>query len=106
MSIDETCFGLLYACQNKSTCILKSQNLCVNNPRSERRCSHGDNGRWCENDLCLNLNCQHNGTCQRLSYEQAKCICTKSWYGNGRLITIRLNDGTCFNYPGSYRCQR
>ena len=37
---------------------------------SECQCPHGYNDRWCENDLCLNLSCQHNGTCARLLYEQ------------------------------------
>ena len=38
--------------------------------------------QWCENDLCLKLNCQNNSTCQRLSNGQAKCLCNEQWYGN------------------------
>jgi protocadherin Fat 4 len=95
--------------------MLKSANLYVDNPKTECQCHDGYNGQWCENDLCLKLNCQHNGTCQRLSYGQAKCLCTEQWYGNECQLDVNeclinktdlcLNNGTCWNYPGGYLCQ-
>ena len=63
--------------ENNSRCILKSHNRCVDNPITECQCPRGYSGRWCANDLCLSLNCQHNDICQRLPYEQTKCICTE-----------------------------
>jgi hypothetical protein len=81
----------------------------------ECECSDGYNGQMCENDLCLKLNCQHNGTCQRLPYGQAKCLCIEQWYGNECEYDVNecimnktdlcLNNGTCLNYPGGYACQ-
>jgi hypothetical protein len=69
----------------------------------------------CENDLCLKLNCQHNGTCQRLPFGQVQCLCIEQWYGiecqydvNECLMNktnLCLNNGTCWNYPGGYTCQ-
>ncbi|CAF5016122.1 unnamed protein product, partial [Rotaria sp. Silwood1] len=115
ISLNETCFGHLKSCQNNGTCIIKSANLYVNNPQTECQCHDGYSGQWCENDLCLKLNCQNNGTCQRLPNKKAKCLCTQQWYGdrcqydiNECIINktnICLNNGTCYNYPGSYKCQ-
>ncbi|CAF1175880.1 unnamed protein product [Rotaria sordida] len=115
ISLNETCFGHLKSCQNNGTCILKSLNLYVDKPKTECQCRDGYSGQWCENDLCQKLNCQHNGTCQRLPSKQATCLCTQQWYGNKcqydvneciiNKTNICLNNGTCFNYPGSYKCQ-
>ena len=94
---------------------LKSHNGYVDNSITEYQCHYGYNGRWYENDLCLNLNCQHNGTYQRLPYEQTKCICTEQWHGNEYQYDVDkysinktdryLNNGTCVNYPDGYGCQ-
>ncbi|CAF1001650.1 unnamed protein product [Adineta steineri] len=114
ISLNETCFGRLKPCQNNGTCILKSTNLYVDYPETECQCHDGYNGQWCENDLCLKLNCQHNGTCQRLSNGQAKCLCTEQWNGTECQTDVNecimnktnlcLNNGTCINYPGGYTC--
>ncbi|CAF2665722.1 unnamed protein product [Rotaria sp. Silwood2] len=115
ISLDETCFGRLNSCENNGTCILNSSHLYVDKPQTECQCRDGYSGQWCENDLCLKLNCLNNGTCQRLPDRQAKCLCTQQWYGNRcendvnecslNKTNICLNNGTCFNYPGSYKCQ-
>ena len=75
--IDETCFGRLYFSQNSCTYILKSQNRYIDNSITGCQCPHSSSDRWCENNLCLNLSCQHHDTCQRLPYERTKCICTE-----------------------------
>jgi hypothetical protein len=61
------------------------------------------------------MNCQHNGTCQRLPFGQVKCLCIEQWYGNECQYDVNecimnktnlcLNNGTCLNYPGGYTCQ-
>jgi hypothetical protein len=114
-SINDTCFGRLHTCKNNGTCLLKSAHLYVDNPKTECQCQNGYDGKWCENDLCLKLNCQNNSTCQRLSNGQAKCLCTTQWSGSEcqydvneceiNQTNICLNNGQCFNYPGGYKCQ-
>ncbi|CAF2149828.1 unnamed protein product [Rotaria magnacalcarata] len=114
MSLDETCFGHLKPCQNNGKCIRKSLSLYVDNPETECQCQDGYSGQWCENDLCLKLSCQHDGTCQRLPNRVAKCLCTKQWHGDTcqydidectmNKANICLNNGTCRNYPGGYKC--
>ncbi len=91
---------------------MKSVHLYVENPQSECQCLDGYSGQWCEDDLCLELNCQNNSTCQRLSNGQAKCLCNDQWYGNECQYDVNeceragicLNNGTCFNYQGGYKC--
>ncbi|CAF3641598.1 unnamed protein product [Rotaria sordida] len=114
-SINDTCFGQIHTCENNGTCILKSAHLYIDNPESECQCTNGYNGKWCENDLCLKLNCQNNSTCQRLSNGKAKCLCAEQWYGNEcqhdineceiNQTNICLNNGICINYSGGYMCQ-
>ncbi|UJR36501.1 hypothetical protein I4U23_029222 [Adineta vaga] len=113
-SINETCFGQLNPCENNGTCILKSAHLYVDNPETECQCQNGYNGKWCENDSCLKLNCQNNSTCERLSDGQAKCLCSLEWFGNEcqydvneceiNQTNICLNNGTCVNLLGGYQC--
>jgi hypothetical protein len=113
-SLNDTCFGGKSPCQNNGTCSLKSVHLYVDNPQSECQCLDGYSGQWCEDDLCLELNCQNNSTCQRLSNGQAKCLCTEQWYGNECQYDVNecdqdksnicLNNGTCLNYAGGYKC--
>lgn len=60
------------------------------------------------------MNCQNDGTCQRLPKKPAKCLCKKQWYGprcqfdvdecSMNRTNICLNNGTCSNYPGGYKC--
>ncbi|CAF3833457.1 unnamed protein product [Rotaria magnacalcarata] len=115
-SIDATCFGQLHSCENNGTCILKSTHLYVDNPESECECLNGYDGLWCENDLCSQLHCQNDGTCQRLPNGKAKCLCKEQFDGNEcehdvneceltNQTEICLNNGKCINYPGGYRCQ-
>ncbi|CAF3431133.1 unnamed protein product [Rotaria socialis] len=115
-SIDATCFGQLHSCENNGTCILKSTHLYVDNPESECECLNGYDGLWCENDLCSQLHCQNDGTCQRLPNGKAKCLCSEQFDGNecehdvnecelANQTEICLNNGKCINYPGGYRCQ-
>lgn len=114
-SIDDTCYGQLHRCENNGTCILKSAHLYIDNPETECQCQDGYDGLWCENDLCLKLDCQNDGTCQRLPNGQAKCLCTEEWYGYECENDINecealnetercLNNGRCINYPGGYKC--
>ncbi|UJR09595.1 hypothetical protein I4U23_013830 [Adineta vaga] len=115
ISLDSTCFGRVKSCQNNGTCILKSTNLYVDNPKTECQCRDGYDGQWCENDLCSKLKCRHNGTCQRLPHAQAQCLCTAQWHGNEcqhdvnecfmNSTNLCLNNGTCWNYPGGYTCR-
>ena len=68
-----------------------------------------------ENDLCLKINCQHNGTCQRLPMARTKCLCLEQWDGQeceddvneclNNASNLCLNNGTCLNSPGGYTCQ-
>lgn len=115
MTLDQTCFGRQSFCQNNGTCVLKSSNLYVDNPESECQCRDGYKGQRCEIDLCAELNCQNNGTCQRLPNKDAKCLCTKQWHGlrcqedvnecNRSRTNICLNNGSCTNHPGGYECR-
>ena len=49
--------------------ILKSRNRCIDNPITECQYPRGYNGRWCENELRLNLNSQHSDIYQGLPYQ-------------------------------------
>ena len=113
-SLDETCFGRRNICQNNGTCVLKSAHLYVDHPQSECQCADGYSGQWCEDDQCLELNCQNNGTCERLADGRAKCLCNEYWSGSQCEDDVNeceeekgicLNNGTCLNYPGDYQCQ-
>ena len=65
--------------------------------------------------MCLNLNCQHESTCHRLSNGRVECLCNERWYGDQcqydvneceiNRSNICLNNGNCLNYPGGYQCQ-
>jgi len=110
-SINETCFGTKSPCQNQGICLLKSSSLYVAKPEAECQCSNGYKGRLCEIDVCLELDCQNNGTCQRLEQGQGQCLCPYEWFGqrceydrNECEENICLNNGTCSNHPGGYRC--
>jgi hypothetical protein len=113
-SINETCFGHLNTCRNNGTCILKSAHLYVDDPRTECQCQNGYGGPWCENDSCSKLNCQNNGTCQRLPNGRAICSCSPQWSGGecqydvneceSNRTNICLNNGTCLNLYGDYQC--
>ena len=113
-SLNDTCFGRKSPCQNNGTCLLKSAHLYVDNPQSECQCLDGYSGRLCEDDSCLELNCQNNGTCQRLPNGRAKCLCNQYWSGNECQFDVNecdrdksnicFNNGTCLNYPGGYKC--
>jgi len=114
-SLNDTCFGKLNRCRNNGKCILKSPHLYVDKPETECQCMDGYSGKWCENDICLKLNCQNNSTCQRLSNGTGRCLCNNQWYGDEceydinecelNQTDICLNNGICFNYPGGYKCQ-
>ena len=112
--MDDTCFGRRNVCQNNGTCVLKSAHLYVDQPENECQCADGYSGKWCEDDLCLELNCQNNGTCQRLPHGRAKCLCNEYWTGDecdedvnecDERTSLCLNNGTCLNTPGNYQCQ-
>jgi Notch 1 len=114
ISLNATCLSPLNRCQHNGTCLLTSAHLYVDDPQTECQCPAGYSGSRCEIDLCLNLNCQHNGTCQRILAGPARCQCTEHWFGDMcehdvneclRNQTDRcLNNGTCWNYPGGYSC--
>ena len=112
ISLNETCLGRFNRCQHNGTCLLKSAHLYVDHPQTECQCRDGYNGSLCQNDLCLTLNCQHNGVCQRLPNGQAKCVCTEQWQGKTCEDDVDectsnpcLHNGTCMNNDGGYSCR-
>ena len=115
MSLEETCFGQVKSCENTGTCVVETASLYVDNPQTACRCPNGYDGPRCENDLCLKLKCQNNGTCQRLPNGQAKCLCTEQWSGSecqddideclNRTTILCYNNGICSNERGGYSCR-
>ncbi|CAF1554092.1 unnamed protein product [Adineta ricciae] len=115
VSLDETCFGQVKSCENTGTCVVETASLYVDNPQTACRCPNGYDGPRCENDLCLKLKCQNNGTCQRLPNGQVKCLCTEQWSGSecqddvdeclNRTTILCYNNGICSNERGGYSCR-
>lgn len=114
-SINETCLGTVHSCQNNGTCQLLSDSLYVDQPKVECQCQLGFFGQWCQEDACLNLSCQHESRCQRLPNGKAECLCDEYWHGDQCQHDVNecqsnrtnpcLNNGTCMNTVGSYRCE-